>query len=1452
MKKMLLLVAAVASQSAFPEVTVENARCRLTISDDGFARSLVVKSTGREMLDTKARVPFSTITQNRAYDNEFKLMYAAKPWTLPASAIERRGDELRIRYRDEFFTAVVKLEVTDSYIGFRLDRFDYELEASGFKRKTEIDAFALAQLPLKRRGHFGRTLNVVWDDDAFAALMAARLETRIDAFDRESGSIVLFAGTEKAVGVDGAHAVLAVSDGREDFLDCVDAMERDFDLPRGVRNRRHPLYAASYMTTSKVTAENIGEYIDIAREGGFRAIMTVGAAELWRTVGHFPPRKGYENGPADYRRVTDAIRAAGIIPGMHFFCTKVSRDDAYLAGGHPDPRMNLVCEVFLDRDASSTDTTLHLQSAPRLLRREKDRGLVQFGDELVMYGGFTDTPPYMLTNCVRGLWNSTALAHPRNSVGRHLDVDDWVRFIRCGDSGIVDEIAERITSWINAGGARFFYMDGAEDVPEPFWYHVPRVQFNLWKRVKTDIVWSETALKSHFGWHMHTRGNAFDVFKGELQRPSMRKYILRTARQDADDFSAVDLGWLRLQLPVKPDPKKKAVATQYAQSAFWNGTMGLQPDVVEYVACKAAAWNCPIGFHMDAGDWRRHPRAADCLAAFKRWEDAKLEGRFTSAQREMFKDESAEWMLWPFAPADRPEPVECRQITEDAARPIRAFSYTRGGRSGIVYWNVESPETPEFTLPGIEAMRMRDRGRRFIEADVPVSTLVDAFRKYLRVAAGKCLPAAFAGSGSDAMKACAKLKAAVRVDGVDDKAMGVALDGKTLYCIAGRSLYALDVADPLAPKVIGRLDGMDNRRQIAVADGFAYVVSRETGLRIVDVRDPRKMRLRSRYDSVEFATGLDVVGKTVFLSERINGVEAVDVSDPDNPRHLCIRKTGESQSNRYRDGFLYSGEWGGGHVTVFDAHDMRTFREIGTLELGGFGDGLEIDGRHLYCSTGHDARHHRAAQLLAGHREGTIDDLADPTQNTQELIGAGRGLDIFDLADPAKPRHVSRVNFPVFKPRKDDYWTVRVADGLAFCCDSHNGLFVVDVHDPARPKVIDRFCVPEPGKDWPSGAISSVAVGEGCIYVTSFPGGLWVVPVAGGRPTVRDKGTPPANATVAEAYPTDKGKFQVYRPAAAGQARTACVRGDVVYAAFGDAGLHVLRIKPEGGFEKLGELPGGRRVTDCCLAGDRLVTAEGLDGWAVYALDGPTGFREVSRRPTAPDATVAFWCWPAGAKHAVLSPRNGPYCVVGLDDFTRPDPFCKLNVTCLWDKYLPDALVGDRLAILNPYSGLVWCDFSGPRPKAGTREKCRRQAGTQVNGICAFGDRYLYTVGDRYQFVMPDGAKTELRAFPPVPEFLKTNRPRFTGIPRSDGRLVALTNRSGARYAVYDFADPQDPKLLDAGELSGRPDLAAFWNGHVIIPAGHQGLLLSVRPLRLRRGCIEAAAVANDRLANQR
>ena len=650
----------------------------------------------------------------------------------------------------------------------------------------------------------------------------------------------------------------------------------------------------------------------------------------------------------------------------------------------------------------------------------------------------------------------------------------------------------------------------------------------------------------------------------------------------------------------------------------------------------------------------------------------------------------------------------------------------------------------------------------------------------------------------------------IRVEGVGTMGMAVALDGNRLFAGAGPVLYALDVSDALHPRVLGSLGGFDNLRQIRVRGNFVYVVSRETGLRIVDVSDPAHMVLRSRYDTVEMATGIEVAGNIAFVSQRIYGIEAVDVSDPDLPAHIAMRKTYESQSCRYRDGYLYSGEWGCGEVTVFDARDMRDWRVVGKAELGGHGDGLELDGKLLFCSTGHHSLHRGI--------EGS------------EARGRGRGLDIFDINEPATPRHIERVDFPRFLPHEDDYWTVRTANGLAFCCDSHNGLFAVDVGEVAhggKAAVTDRLCIPDPARDWPSGAISSLEVGEGCVYVTCRPGGLFVIPVDGVRPQERPLGVLPVGADYREKYPTASSEFHVWRPDAAGQARAVAIRGDIAYASFGDAGLHVLKLSGNG-FEPLGELPGNRRVTDCCFAGDRLLTAEGLDGFALYDLDGPAGFREVARRPGAgTGGGTAFWCWAPDASHVVLSARDGAYAFLRLADFADPDARpVVLDRACSWDRYPADLIAADgAYPVIYPYAGIAWLDLSGEKPRIvrdafgadGGRTVRERGVPEQRNGICRFGDGFLCTVADGYVLLSPDGSATPWRRLGPD---------GHRGAPRTDGRLVVLTERSGRRTTVWDFADPSSPRLLRDYLLSGNPDLGAFWRGRAVIPAGHQGLVM--------------------------
>ena len=645
----------------------------------------------------------------------------------------------------------------------------------------------------------------------------------------------------------------------------------------------------------------------------------------------------------------------------------------------------------------------------------------------------------------------------------------------------------------------------------------------------------------------------------------------------------------------------------------------------------------------------------------------------------------------------------------------------------------------------------------------------------------------------------------VRVPQVAQKGMAVAMEGGRLFAGAGSTLYAFDVAEPLKPRLLGSLDGFDNLRQMRVRGNFVYVVSRETGMRIVDVSDPAHMRIRSLYDSVEFATGIEVAGNVAFVSERTYGVEAVDVSDPDRPMHITLVKTPESQSCRYRDGFLYSGEWGAGAMTVFDARDMRRFRKVRELPLGGFGDGVDIDGKYLYCSTGHDALHR------------------DRQMSKADAEGAGRGLDIFDISDPSAPRHVSRIDFPVFKPRNEDFWTPRVANGIAFCCDSHNGLFAVDVANPVSPKIVDRLCVPMPpdGKAFPSAAISSLEVGKGCLYMTCMPGGLYVIPVKGANAPERPLGVLPANASHRERYAVDGSKFYAYRPSAPGQSRAVVLRGDIAYAAFGDAGLHVLRIAKEGGFEKIGELPGVRRVTDCCLSGDRLITAEGLEGFAVYKIEGDAMFREIARRKGAGDSgSVAFWCWAPDDRHVVLSSRNGPYAFFDMDRFSAEKPLAVLyGGAPQWSRYPADVCVGGRYPVAAPSHGVIWMDIGGEKPVVAFRPAGRmpEHPTTQHDGIALLGDRYICMAGAGYRLYSSAGVASEWQPF---------GKDGHSGVPRTDGRLVAVSHRAARKVSVWDFSDAGKPVLLRGYRLSGNPDAAALYCGKALIPAGYQGLLM--------------------------
>jgi hypothetical protein len=91
-------------------------------------------------------------------------------------------------------------------------------------------------------------------------------------------------------------------------------------------------------------------------------------------------------------------------------------------------------------------------------------------------------------------------------------------------------------------------------------------------------LFAEGAVKAHFGWHILSRGNAFDTFRPEVIKAAIRAYPAAEAPVVARDFTSINFGWIGYWAPS-------------------SETIGDQPDMLEYVTSRAAGWDCAISLN---------------------------------------------------------------------------------------------------------------------------------------------------------------------------------------------------------------------------------------------------------------------------------------------------------------------------------------------------------------------------------------------------------------------------------------------------------------------------------------------------------------------------------------------------------------------------------------------------------------------------------------------------------------------------------------------------------------------------------------------------------------------------------------------------------------------------------------------------------------------------------------
>ena len=694
-------------------IAIENAEMRLIFGNNGMAKSLVHKATGQECLMKGVHVPAFSITQDMPYDNEIKLTYPAKRKTFGADSLYREGDNLIVSFELTDYEAIIKLNITDDYIGFSLAGMRYKMADIGDKRKTRIDEFIFLQLPVKERTHFGEWLNVIWDEDVAVNLLATDPYCKIDAKNRE-GYKILQAGGENEVKMEGVGAALITTD-KNKLLDRIDRVERDYNLPLGVESRRSEEYKNSYYAVRGIiSTQNVDEHIAFAKQAGFRQ-MIIYYPSFATSMGHFPWRPEYPNGMEDLKEVTRKIREAGMLPGFHIHYNKAHIDDPYVTPV-PDTRLNMRRVFTLREDLEKSATRITVEENPAGCTLEEGRRMLKIGTEIISYEQYTTTPPYQFINCTRGALHTTPGKQEKSALLGILDIDTWPIFVRFNqNTDIQEEVAERIANIVEECGFRFIYYDGAEDVNPPYWYHVTKAQKAVYDALETKSIFAEGAQKSHFGWHILTRGNAFDTFRPEDIKTATRRYPLEAIKLISNDFSSIDFGWNNYVTPSEE-------------------TIGTQPDMLEYITSRAAAWNSIISLVGNLDHLKNHPRTDDNLEVIRRWEEVRAKDFLTQEQKEQLKNEEQEHILL-IDEEGGFELLPYEQIVDIAygSNDVRAFIFNRNNSTWVVYWHVSGEGFLELPVSSDKISLFEELGQeKSLQANKESISVPVGNRRYLK------------------------------------------------------------------------------------------------------------------------------------------------------------------------------------------------------------------------------------------------------------------------------------------------------------------------------------------------------------------------------------------------------------------------------------------------------------------------------------------------------------------------------------------------------------------------------------------------------------------------------------------------------------------------------------------------------------------------------------------------
>ncbi|MGB8479301.1 MAG: hypothetical protein WCE63_10710 [Acidobacteriaceae bacterium] len=180
-------------------------------------------------------------------------------------------------------------------------------------------------------------------------------------------------------------------------------------------------------------------------------------------------------------------------------------------------------------------------------------------------------------------------------------------------------------------------------------------------------------------------------------KAGVRAYPAAEAPRVAKDFTSINFGWVGYWAPSEK-------------------TIGTQPDMLEYVTSRAAAWDCPISLSQGDPDFLgaldAHPRTPDNLEVIRRWEEVRATSWLTEEQKMALRNLDQEYTLlidergkFVLTPWEQIEGVA------GAAAPGRAFLFEHNGNIWVAYWHTSGEGFMQLPIVAKKATLMKELGK---------------------------------------------------------------------------------------------------------------------------------------------------------------------------------------------------------------------------------------------------------------------------------------------------------------------------------------------------------------------------------------------------------------------------------------------------------------------------------------------------------------------------------------------------------------------------------------------------------------------------------------------------------------------------------------------------------------------------------------------------------------------